>query len=351
MVSPGTSAQFELKLSICYHDPNCCDSCTKVVDVISTPEAPQGEDLIDGPNNVCVDSNTVYCSNAVADTYLWEITGDGVIVGPNDANCVTVSVGDIGGFLLTLTVCNIADTNDCCNSSELEVAIEECGGTYCTFTQGFWGNAGGKACDGNDTTIELIEAALTAAGGSITVGEPGNSITFDSNECILASLPAGGKPKAIPDGDWTCATLVSSGLAKKNKPELNNALIGQAVALTLNLLVSEGCIEDSGVLADFELPAEFCTVPYGEEEACAELSIIPESLVGKTVAELLDAVNAALAGTGSISDAYNAASTINEGFDECRTIVPCIRPEICGNGCDDDGDGLTDLDDPDCQPS
>jgi hypothetical protein len=80
------------------------------VDVISTPDC-----LIDGPNNVCVDSNTVYCSNAVADTYLWEITGDGVIVGPNDANCVTVSVGDIGGFLLTLTVCNIADTNDCCN--------------------------------------------------------------------------------------------------------------------------------------------------------------------------------------------------------------------------------------------
>jgi hypothetical protein len=41
-------------------------------------------------------------------------------------------------------------------------------------------------------------------------------------------------------------------------------------------------------------------------------------------------------------------TAINEGFDKCRIIVPCIRPEICDNGCDDDGDGLVDTDDPDC---
>jgi len=325
------------------------------VDVISTPEAPQGEDLIDGPNNVCVDSNTVYCSNAVADTYLWEITGDGTIVGPNDANCVTVSVGaTTGGFLLTLTVCNIADTNDCCNSSELEVAIEECGGTYCTFTQGAWGNAGGKACGGK-TTTELINQALTAAGGSIVVGVLGErSITFDDANSILLRLPAGGKPGALPVGlnvnASNQAALEAAKLVKKKGDAINNVLVGQVVALTLNLLVSDGCVEDSEVLANLELLAEFCTVPYGEEEACAELSIIPESLVGMDVGDLLDAANAALAGDDafSISDIYKAVTAINEGFDECRTIVPCNRPEICGNGCDDDGDGDTDCEDSDC---
>jgi len=352
LVDPNGPNDFTLKLSICNTDPLCCDSCEKRVDVVPTPDC-----LIEGPSTVCEDSNNVYCSNAEADIYLWEVTGDAVIVGPNDTNCVTVHAGATGVFTLTLELCNelgivIAQPDQlagCCNTCELEVTVEECGGTFCSFTQGFWGNAGGKKC-GGQTTSELIQAALDANDGSITVGIPPRSITFNSVACILASLPAGGTPSALPatGGPWTCANL-SSFYKNKNKTEINNVLVGQAVALTLNLLVSEGCVEESGILADWVLPAEFCTVPYGDEEACAEYSSIPTSMVGKTVAEMLAAVNAALAGTGSISDAYGAATAINEGFDECRTLVPCIRPEICDNGCDDDGDGLVDLDDPDCQ--
>jgi hypothetical protein len=272
-----------------------------------------------------------------------------------------VSVGaTTGGFLLTLTVCNIADTNDCCNSSELEVAIEECGGTYCTFTQGAWGNPGGKDC-GDRTTTELLVDLLDAADASsvgtapVIVGVLGQrSITFDTANAILLRLPAGGKPGALPEGVNVNASdqaaLEAAKLVKKKGDAINNVLVGQVVALTLNLLVSDGCVEDSEVLANLELLAEFCTVPYGEEEACAELSIIPESLVGMDVGDLLDAANAALAGDDafSISDIYKAVTAINEGFDECRTIVPCNRPEICGNGCDDDGDGDTDCEDSDC---
>jgi hypothetical protein len=70
-----------------------------------------------------------------------------------------------------------------------------------------------------------------------------------------------------------------------------------------------------------------------------------------TVQELLDAANAALAGddTYSLSDIYKAVKAVNEGFDECRELVPCPEAEICDNGCDDDFDGLIDGDDPDCQ--
>jgi hypothetical protein len=306
-----------------------------------------------GPLSLCQEDIGIpqtYCTEVIADGYLWEIlSGPGEIVGDDDMACVDVNATDLGTIVLKLSTYNLVpgDDDNCWSSCQIEILVEECGGTFCTFTQGYWGNAGGKKCDGQ-STIDLIEAALAANGGSITVGLPGHQITFDSNECILASLPAGGKPAVLPAGNWTCATLGSSGLNKKNKSELNNVLIGQAVALTLNLLVSEGCVEDSGILADWVLPEEFCTVPYGDEEACAEYSSIPTSMVGKTVAEMLAAVNAALAGTGSISDAYGAATAINEGFDECRTVVPCIRPEICGNGCDDDGDGLTDCCDPDC---
>jgi hypothetical protein len=329
-------------------DAGCSDNACGTLTVIEAPSC----SIDSGPRSICQDDIGIavgYCSDAVADGYDWDIiSGPATIDGVDNTQCVSIIPNGLGTIVLELNIWNDNPTDGVCGDScQIEILVEECGGTFCTFTQGAWGNAGGKAC-GGQTTSELIQAALTANGGSIMVGQAGHSITFNSVQCILDSLPAGGKPAILPAGDWTCATLGSSGLNKKNKPELNNVLIGQAVALTLNLLVSEGCVEESGILADWVLPEEFCTVPYGDEEACAEYSSIPTSMVGKTVAEMLAAVNAALAGTGSLSDAYGAATAINEGFDECRTIVPCIRPEICGNGCDDDGDGLTDCCDPDC---
>jgi len=96
----------------------------------------------------------------------------------------------------------------------------------------------------------------------------------------------------------------------------------------------------------------FCTVPYDDLEACAEISLIPPSLADgvNTVADLLALANAALGGddTFDIGDIYSAVTSYNEGFDECRTIVPCIRPEICDNGCDDDLDGDIDCCDSEC---
>lgn len=340
-VTPTGTGSFTLTLAVCNTDPLCCDGCEKTVDVVPNPDC-----LITGLESVCVDdTGIVYCSDAVADTYEWGIIGNGTIVGPTDGQCVTVDAGAEGSFTLTLIVCNNSDVEPCCSRCELEVTVEECGGTFCSFTQGFWGNAGGKACDGTKTK-DLIAACVP-----VVVGLPGHSITLGDAQCIIDLLPANGKPAVLPPGDFTCATIPAS--LKTKQGRFNNVLIGQVVALTLNLCVSEGCVEESGILADWVLPEEFCTVPYGHEEACAEYSSIPSALAGKTVAELLAAANAALAGdtTYSLSDIYNAVTAINEGFDECRTIVPCIRPEICDNGCDDDGDGLVDGDDPDCQVS
>jgi hypothetical protein len=262
----------------------------------------------------------------------------------------------LGTIVLKLNIWNDNPTDGVCGDScQIEILVEECGGTFCTFTQGYWGNAGGKKCDGQ-TTEQLITAALGS--GPVVVGLPGHSITLNSVQCILDLMPAGGTPAVLPAGNFGCPAV--GGLLpipgtllkefKKKESRFNNVLIGQVVALTLNLRVSEGCVEESGILADWELPEEFCTVPYGDEEACGEYSSIPSALAGMTVGDLLAAANAALAGEGpySLSDIYNAVTAINEGFDECRTLVPCIRPEICGNGCDDDGDGLTDCCDPDC---
>ncbi len=339
VVSPTGTGTYTVELTVCYitlapaiepEPTDCCNSCELVVDIIEIPDC-----SIEGPKPVCEGSTgNVYCSADTADSYEWGISGNGDIIGPTDGPCVTVDAGAAGTYTLTLVVCNESDLGPCCSRCELVVTVDECG-VLCTFTQGFYGNAGGKSCGGM-TTTEIIEAALL--GGPVIVGLDGRSIRFDSAECIILRLPCGGKPRALPEGlgNVNCAdmaALKSAKLLKGKDDRINNVLVGQVVALTLNLRVSDTCLgEDSADLATWVLPEEFCTVPYDDPEACPQHYTIPAALVGKTAQQLLAAANAALAGdeTYSISDIYTAATAINEGFDEGRLIVPCslLNPDL-----------------------
>ncbi|GEM_PF-4811554 len=248
------------------------------------------------------------------------------------------------------TICFDPDDFPICKSASDTCTVQ--GDTFCSFTQGFYGNEGGKAC-GGQTTTELI-AALIASGGPVVVGLPGRQITFDTPACIIQRLPAGGPAAVLPAGTWDCDDLPNS-LVKKNKPEINNVLVGQVVALSLNVrlgLLEPTCLSNAitdSPLGDFLIPADpFCTVP-AEEEGCPEQY---ESLGGFTVSALLAKANEALGGEDispySINQINDAVTAINEAFDECRTRVTCPTEEICDNGCDDDFDGYIDGDDPDC---
>lgn len=81
--------------------------------------------------------------------------------------------------------------------------------------------------------------------------------------------------------------------------------------------------------------------------------IIPELLVGLTVDELPILADAAMAGVAmspvSIQNICDAVSPLNEGFNECRTVMSCPETEtICDDGCDNDFDGEMDGEDSDC---
>ena len=313
--------------------------------VISTPEC-----SIEGPDSICVGEQAEFCAT-VSDAYMYEwiiVTGEeyAEIVGPADGPCVDVLATGEGTFTLGLVICNAGDVVLCCDECSTDVLVESCGGAFCSFTQGFWGNEGGVGCDPGVTTIDLLTALIPP---SVIVGSGVNTIEFTSPQDVLDGLPAGGPPKAISGGPYTYATLPSN--MKYKDGRVKNVLVGQVVALTLNLRLYPGCLGDGADLSSFILPADpFCTVPYDNQEACVQQFEIPEELQGMTVADLLDAANAALAGdtTYKISDIYKAVTAINEGFDKCRTIVPCIRPEICDNSCDDDGDGDVDCADTEC---
>jgi len=281
--------------------------------------------------------------------YLWEITaGAGWdIVGGQGTDTVEYSVSDVADECATFNL-TVTDDEGCETTCDIEVCCT--GDTYCTFTQGFYGNAGGTACGGK-TTTELINEALGDPVVPVVVGVLGErSITFSSAADIILRLPCSGKPSALPAVNVNAhdqSALEAAKLVKKKGDTINNVLVGQVVALTLNLRVSDGCIEDSGDLSAWTLPDEFCIMG---EDLCAEKFTIPVSVQGKTVAQLIDLANAALAGDTaiSISDIYTAVTNLNEGFDECATIIACPTEEICNNGCDDDFDGDTDCEDGDC---
>jgi hypothetical protein len=99
------------------------------------------------------------------------------------------------------------------------------------------------------------------------------------------------------------------------------------------------------------LPAEFCTIG---KDGCITKHTAPSAFVGLTVGEILALANEVIAGEDvgvSPSMANGAVSFFNETFDECVEVTSCpVDPvEICDNGCDDDFDGLVDIEDPDCQ--
>jgi hypothetical protein len=342
LVSPTGTGSYTVQLTVCFLDPECCDSCELEVDVVEVPDC-----SIQGPNPVCEDSvGNVYCSADTAETYSWGIVGDGVIDGPTDGPCVTVDAGPTGSYTLTLELCNDSDIGPCCNRCELEVTVDDCGG-FCGLTQGFWGNAGGTFM--GIGTADLIDDLIDGGLDPVVVGVLGvRSLTFDSNDCIIELLPAGGKPKAFNGGigDELCDAVPNS-LTKNGR--LNNVLIGQLVALSLNVRLD---VEDFANLGDFVLPeGYFCTI--GEEEGdCPQRFMVADSLVGLTVTELLALGNDALAGldTGDATAAEinDAIDAVNRAFDECRRGEGCPEVEICDNNCDDDFDGDTDCDDADC---
>jgi uncharacterized repeat protein (TIGR01451 family) len=222
--------------------------------------------------------------------------------------------------------------NDITDDNSCEVTIG--GNTFCSVTQGYWGNAGGKKC-GGQTTTQLLNALL-GLGGPVVVGLPGHSITFNTAACIIDRLPAGGTPAVLPAGDYNCASLPNS-LAKKNKPEINNVLVGQVVTLSLNVrLGALPCLsidEPDGLLGTFVIPeGPFCTVAVGDEDGDITQVEIDDAFAGWTVNELLALANEALGGANispyKLSQINNAVTAINEGFDGCRTVVACPEEDL-----------------------
>jgi hypothetical protein len=235
--------------------------------------------------------------------------------------------------------------DECGNVSEevsVIIYLEPCLLEFCSYTMGFYGNYGGKHCDGR-TTWELINDLITD-NGPVVVGiaeaDGGSgSLTIETADCVIKLLPAGGPSRSIL-GHFDCDNL--GGLTHPNHGRLRNTLLGQTIALQLNLWLSEdlgdfqltaptfwsypstGCGEGEGNFPIYEEWMGPWTIPAPVWDYLEEDGVV-------TVQSILDLANRIINGekiSGITADAVNTAATaINEGFDECAFIT-YTQPEM-----------------------
>jgi len=200
----------------------------------------------------------------------------------------------------------------------------------CSFTQGFYGNEGGKMCGKTGTPELLME--LMKKGGDLIMGRPGNSFTIlnddKSANCIMDLLPGGG-PSAVLSGDASCEKLGSIPLNKQGR--IKNSLLAQGITLTLNTRLSDDLLAFPVDGTEFvTMMAVDCEDPEaggipGTEKVYAFSPELVDALPdAATIADLLDLVNDALGGVEiplTLSQVSDAATLVNEAFDECAVVV------------------------------
>jgi hypothetical protein len=270
-------------------------------------------------------------------TYDWEIVSappGWELTDQLDERCVIYTAGEHGDATFRVTLLDEQGASQACDVTFSCQMPNE----YCTRSQGFFGNRGGKHYGMG--TLVVLEGLITTD-EPLVVGVPGTrSLSFPdgSEQCVIDRLPAGGPSCALPDfGDQTigedCDTD-PTGMPIKNRKFRNN-LLGQVVTLTLNVRLNWP--------ADFaavELCPAMTTLPpldgHGDTEECtiseAVLDALADLGLRRTVGGLLELANRALAGESALggvahSEIGQAVAAINECFEGCRVPEGCPDPD------------------------
>ncbi|MGN6401088.1 MAG: hypothetical protein ACTHMD_11580, partial [Flavisolibacter sp.] len=191
--------------------------------------------------------------------------------------------------------------------------------TYCSYTQGFWGNKNGA---------KLLPGLLTT---SMTIGRPGHSIYIPAGNTsatkINKVMPGGSTPTVLRAGDCNINTSCFNAYLAKGK--INNVLLSQTITLSLNVRlannplnsfsIQSGCIITTG--GSFQMNQK--VVDYltynGATATVADLLSLANDLLGAALKpgdNLGTQANPRI--VPSYSDVTNAIDAINNAFDGCR---------------------------------
>ncbi|WP_338645735.1 T9SS type A sorting domain-containing protein [Flavobacterium sp. KS-LB2] len=333
------------------------------------------------PNAVAGQDVQILCGNTTVTlsgssstlnvSYSWVATNGGNIVsGANTANPI---VNHDGTY--TLTVTSLA--NGCTATDQVEVTTQICAKALCTYTQGYYGNFGGMACAPNMdagfdkyTTLDLIDRALAAYGGTMTIGSLGNTVivtnTLTDRNSVVGVLPGGGSSYVL-SGSYSISALPSSYLTKKGT--INNTLLAQTITLGLNIGIN-------GALGDFVLQEGMlvtaaaeggCGSDIPKERQCIydiygnltsvvneyqyysiDASVLAAIEGDKTVEGLFNLANKALGGGNtngaSLTSIASVVDKINNAFDGCRIFMGYNVPKCSATSDSSTNDTIAPID-------
>ncbi|MDB5234507.1 MAG: hypothetical protein JWR44_1500 [Hymenobacter sp.] len=256
----------------------------------------------------------------------------------------------------------ITDARGCTALASVQVTATNCTTQHCTLTQGGYGNGNGIICkEPSKRRTQLIADMLTSS--NVTVGVSGRSLTYTytagtssgansarlaTAQCIIAKMPGGGTPSALPSSLGNangCSSSFPTNFLRNGR--FNNVLLSQTLTLTLNTRL------DNSLAA---LPLSSSMTSYATLNCSSQdpsdldgiTASIPASVLANlnyqsgtaTVGSLLALANKALGGATyangggcpSLSDINCAVTAINELFDDCRMFDPnpnnCSRPSF-----------------------
>lgn len=267
-VSIRVSGAGMLKLKMTDKATGCYSECEVLVST-----TPNGACTLEGPATTCANTEVTYSAALVEGaTYNWTIEGDATFVGSTDGNTVRVRAGASGSYTVYLVV---TSPGECPNYCDLTTEIEQCGEPYCTYTQGYYGNAGGIACtpQGTSSTFNLIKNSITNMPNNqleLGLGRMrfiATSSDVDVNR-LIRILPGGGSASALtlaPEnpGYWTPSTLPVS-----NQQKIRNILLSQTITLALNAYIP-GSNLGSFSLADAGGETDKWLITVAKEGGCA----------------------------------------------------------------------------------
>jgi hypothetical protein len=237
-----------------------------------------------------------------------------------------------GGFPLG---CDDGDpcTADACDSQTgcSHTTIPGCstGGTLCTLTQGAYG-AGNGAANGQQGWITNNLGVFPATIGALGTA----SVTIKTQAGLIAFMPTNGGPNKLNPANGDVVINVAGDVPDPNGSGSNGdgggTLSGQTLAMTLNVALSNSGANPPG-LGSFMLGSSLCTcVGNGPPSSPFTFSSCILSNAA-TVNDLLSLANHALGGEPltmidsclTYSDIESALDTLNNGFDECKTVCDC----------------------------
>jgi len=284
--------------------------CGSYIELLGTGISGQSEFAISVGNEdniVSITAEVIYKSTTLpGNVKLWSVNEE-FIVEP-------VDIPNHGKFIEGVVLVDIS-----CEYEEYE--------GYCSYTQGYYGNEGGKTCKG-ESTRELLGKLLYE---DLILGDGDHTFTIPAGavDCVLDILPGGGPSKALT-GAYGCDDL--EGITLNNKGRLKNSLLPQGITLALNLRNSPDLMSfPVDGISFYTRSPENCKNPESKGiHGTEKMHVFGQDVVdflgeNATIEDLLALVNMALAGDDisplCLSNVADAANVVNEAFDECVVVV------------------------------